>query len=238
MTFNHGEPVYQVIATDIKNKIHQGELKPSDLLPSENMLAQTYETSRVTARKSLQLLEQDGYIYSWPGKGYFVSKPRHDIFTLVYNEVSSMHDVDYKKITVVEPDQEVQDALDISGKQQVIKICRVIKKDEQAIALDVKYLPYDKGKPLVEVEMRYADFPKIVAAKAMPFAFHARMEISAEIVDQETANMLKCKENTAVLTIKRFFISRSKKRIGYGKIQTLMPYGVLEAYSGYPNDQQ
>lgn len=236
MTILNGKPVYQRITNDIKNKIHKGEMKPSDLLPSENTLAQAYDTSRVTVRKSLQLLEHDGYIYSWPGKGYFVSQPRHDVFTFVYNELGSMHNIDYKEITVIMPDEKIQNAMNLLSQQQVIRLCRVIKQDNEPVALDYKYLLYDKGTPLVEVEMRYAAFPEIVAEKATPFAFHTRMEISAEIANENLMKKLRCTENTALLLIKRYFIDQHDKCIGYGETYTLPAYGCICAQSGYEKD--
>ena len=53
-------PVYQEIYHDLKRLLQGGSKKPGDDLPSENMLAAQYQTTRTTVRKSLQLLEKEG----------------------------------------------------------------------------------------------------------------------------------------------------------------------------------
>ena len=50
-----------------------GEFNPGDLLPSENVLSTQYHTSRETVRKSLNILEKEGFIYSRAGKGSYIS---------------------------------------------------------------------------------------------------------------------------------------------------------------------
>ncbi|WP_155310357.1 GntR family transcriptional regulator [Desulfosarcina ovata] len=232
-----GQPVYQSVANDIKKMIVKGEINPSDILPSENTLAQSYNTSRVTIRKSLRILEQGGFIYSWPGKGYFVSEPEHDVFTLVFNEEGRAHDIAYKNVTVIIPDPEVQKALNFTAPNKAIKICRVIKQDKQPLAFDVKYLPYDKGTPIIETELNYAVFPEIAAAKSAPFAFYTKMEITAELPDDETANILRCEKKVPLLVVTRRFIDQSGKCIGYGKVSMLPSYGPLKAHSGYHHDK-
>jgi len=230
---NNGEAVYQRIKNEIKQKIVNGEIGPSDLLPSESSLAQAYNTSRVTIRKSLQVLEHEGYIYSWPGKGYFVSKPKHDEFTLVFDEGNGS-DVDYKNVTVVTPDKEVQDALGISEGSLVIKICRVLKQKDIPVAYDIKYLPYVKGMPSIEMELRYAAFPEIVAKKVPPFAFYTELEIYASLSNGETSRMLECEDNEPLLVATRHFVDQRGEKIAYGKMSMRACYGNLRAFSGYP----
>ena len=55
---------------------------------------------------------------------------------------------------------------------RVIKICRGEDTDGRRTALDFKYLPYAKGKPMLEQELNYfVPFPDIVAQIVPPFLF-------------------------------------------------------------------
>ena len=67
-----GQPVYKKIFDDLLGKIHSGHLKPGDRLPSELDLCRTYDVSRITGKKALELLAAQGYISRSPGKGSFV----------------------------------------------------------------------------------------------------------------------------------------------------------------------
>ena len=228
-----GKPLHAIISSELKLKILSGEFNPSDMLPSENEFAKQYNTSRVTVRKSLQMLENEGLIYAYHGKGYFVANPAHNDFKINFSETERGYEVVYKEINVGYPSKEVSAALEIASSQIVIEIRRIIKKRGVPVALDIKYIPYEKGMPTLEAEMNYAVFPEIAAAKKAPFAFHTRMEIGAELPDKATARQLQCPANTPLLVVYRWLINQNGRRFGYGVKYMLKEYGRLTAKSGY-----
>lgn len=52
-------PKYIEIAHSLKNKIIEGEFKEGELLPNQETLAKTYNTSRVTIRKAIRIARAD-----------------------------------------------------------------------------------------------------------------------------------------------------------------------------------
>ena len=52
--------VYQIIADDLRTAISIGKYGSDEQIPSENSLASHYNTSRVTVRKALHILENEG----------------------------------------------------------------------------------------------------------------------------------------------------------------------------------
>src|SRR5215203_7390341 len=68
----------------IMNMIGSGSLSPGQRAPSEREIAETLGISRMTARAAMSNLVADGYLYSVPGKGTFVSNPkmRQDLLEL------------------------------------------------------------------------------------------------------------------------------------------------------------
>ncbi len=65
-------PKYKEIAIALKKKIIEGEFKEGELLPDQETLARTYNTSRVTVRKAIQLLIDEGLLYTRRGSGTYV----------------------------------------------------------------------------------------------------------------------------------------------------------------------
>ena len=63
---------YLQIYEDLKQKIERKEIPSHTFLPSENELMTLYHSSRDTIRKSLSLLQQNGYIHTSKGKGSLV----------------------------------------------------------------------------------------------------------------------------------------------------------------------
>lgn len=235
MNRKSGEPIYQLIFAELRQEIVSGKRNPSDMLPSENELASRYGTTRATVRKSLQELEHQGLIYSWPGKGYFVSVPAHNLFTFEFSEDETNREISYKNINVIQASEEVKEILGLKKNLRVIEISRVIKSEGHPVAYDMKYLPYEKGTPLIEKEINYSVFPEIIAAKAPPFAFYTKMEIGAELPQKQVADALQCQMSEPLLVICRYFIDHSNNCIGYGKKYMNHSYGKVQARSGYRN---
>ncbi|MGI9623905.1 MAG: GntR family transcriptional regulator, partial [Acidimicrobiales bacterium] len=64
---------YRVIAETLRSRIEAGELGPGQVLPSESSLSSEFDASRVTVRKALELLREDGLLSSQQGAGWFVA---------------------------------------------------------------------------------------------------------------------------------------------------------------------
>ena len=67
-------PIYNQIYTQIKNQIINGSIKENDLLPSIRTLAKDLKISFITTKRAYDELENEGYIYTIPGKGCYVNR--------------------------------------------------------------------------------------------------------------------------------------------------------------------
>lgn len=70
---NGSKAKYELIQSDITDKIQRGIYKANDRIPSEKELMDAWNVSRITASKALTELSLNGYIYRIQGKGSFVS---------------------------------------------------------------------------------------------------------------------------------------------------------------------
>ncbi len=64
---------YRDIADDLRRRLEAGEFTAGRLLPSEAELGGSYEASRVTIRRSLEVLRDEGLVDSRQGFGWFVA---------------------------------------------------------------------------------------------------------------------------------------------------------------------
>lgn len=65
-------PIYEQIKEQIKTQILSGELTENEMLPSLRQLAKDLKISVLTTTRAYNELEEEGYISSRPGKGFFV----------------------------------------------------------------------------------------------------------------------------------------------------------------------
>lgn len=70
---NSGIPIYQQIASQVKEDILAGKMKQGEYLPSIRSLAKDLKISVITTIKAYELLESEGLITSVQGKGYYVN---------------------------------------------------------------------------------------------------------------------------------------------------------------------
>jgi GntR family transcriptional regulator len=61
-------PLHAQVAADLRRAITDGRLRPGNDLPSESQLCDQYGVSRITIRKALETLEQEGLVVSQQGR--------------------------------------------------------------------------------------------------------------------------------------------------------------------------
>lgn len=67
-------PIYQQIASEIRNKILSNELMSNTQLPSIRALSKELEVGIITIKKAYEVLLQENLIYSKGAVGYFVNE--------------------------------------------------------------------------------------------------------------------------------------------------------------------
>ena len=66
-------PIYEQIVVQIKQAIVAGELTEGEALPSMRALAKDLRISVITTKRAYDELEQEGFLYAVPAKGFFVA---------------------------------------------------------------------------------------------------------------------------------------------------------------------
>lgn len=69
-------PLYYQVKENLMEKINNKQFQIGDIIPSESELQAMYDVSRITIRRAIQELVQEGYLSTQQGKGTFVSKPK------------------------------------------------------------------------------------------------------------------------------------------------------------------
>lgn len=81
-------PPYQQIAAHLRKLIHDGDLRPGDVLPSERQLCEQWHVARATAARALATLKLERLVESRQGVGTVV-RDHHPL----YRRVGSRHTI-------------------------------------------------------------------------------------------------------------------------------------------------
>jgi DNA-binding LacI/PurR family transcriptional regulator len=68
-----GKFFYQQFADILRKQVQGGQYKPGDPIPSERILSKEHGINRITLRRGIAQLIREGFLYSVPGTGTFVS---------------------------------------------------------------------------------------------------------------------------------------------------------------------
>lgn len=67
-------PIYEQIASQIRNQVMNGTLEGGYHLPSIRALAKELQVSVITTKRAYENLEREGFINTVPGKGSFIAE--------------------------------------------------------------------------------------------------------------------------------------------------------------------
>ncbi len=141
---NNATPLYIQLEQKLLNAIKSGIFPSGSKMPTENEFSNTYHVSRVTVRKSLKLLEDEGYIERKVGKGTYVTekKLQRDIsgnvrsFTLMCKETGMKASAKMVRMELKEPDEKQRKLMNLDSDQNILLIERVRYADEHAVMIE------------------------------------------------------------------------------------------------------
>jgi GntR family transcriptional regulator len=73
LNYRDSRPIYEQVKDGFRHLIIQGVLQKEDKLPSVRELATSLAINPNTIQRAYRELEQEGYVYTIPGKGSFVA---------------------------------------------------------------------------------------------------------------------------------------------------------------------
>ncbi len=144
-----GVPLYVQIRESIRSRIDTGELKAGGYLPSEETLAKDFGVSRMTLRRAMDDLVQEGLIVRKHGDGTLVSstKVMRDCTTLTsfFEDARARGLKPYSRVVlkeIIKADCEVAKKLMIDEEDDVFHIIRLrLVEDEKVMALHELNIP-------------------------------------------------------------------------------------------------
>ncbi|ATW23803.1 GntR family transcriptional regulator [Candidatus Formimonas warabiya] len=213
------EVLYLSIVKKIKENILKGHYKPGDMLDSESALMKEFQASRMTIRKSLSLLSNEGYVYSVPGKGNFVCTPETDLFQFRFNKYDDLlvpiDEVKLLFVKVKEASAQLADKFSLTTSDKIIEVSRLLSSAGEPVALEFIYFKYIPNQPVVEDRLKFANHLERLE-RSLAFAIQKTLEVRALKADQSVSRRLGCPEGDVVFCLEEMVVnSESDSVISY-----------------------
>lgn len=218
MTVNNHFTAYELIASDIREKIEENIFKPEQRLPSVLELCSEYNASDSTIRKSLDILKKEGYIYSKKRVGVFVSSIEEKRFILKFNEFSNLKEpVTDSNLVIFKkgPDnKEVRDPRFYHKKY--IECHRIYRAGAFPVLYKVDYILYNAHMCLerINAEKWIGEMDLVMDSPAIYKQLALRIEMGEEKIRQ--AMILA--EESILYKIRREYYTEKKSFVGLSEI--------------------
>lgn len=138
-----GIPIYKSIVEKLIEEIKEKDANTP--IESERDLAVRFSASRMTVRKAINILVDDGYLYRDKNKGTFVAyENRRKINTTLNASAEVSNEIKYRvigfDIKELSGDKYIVDKLDIKANDQIIRIVRKNIKEDKVQDIEEIYI--------------------------------------------------------------------------------------------------
>ncbi len=140
-------PIYMQLARRLAQLIRESHYKPDEALPSERLLAETLNVSRVTARSAIDQLVSQGLIVRKRGSGNYIAPMLEQPLSQLTSFSEELLRRGYtpssrwleRKIDVAMTDEQL--SLGLSTGEKVVRLERLRLADNVVMAYEVSVLP-------------------------------------------------------------------------------------------------
>lgn len=204
---------YLAIADDLRARLRAGEFAAGRLLPSEAELSARYGASRVTVRRALEVLREEGLLDARQGLGWFVAEAplRQTLGRLatIEDQMEASGRRPERRVlefAFVQAEPRVRDVL---GGGQVLRVSRVNLADGEPFARVTVWCPAALAERLSRADVERSPFYELLN---VPLG-GAVQTIAAAAADEDDARLLHVPVGSPVLRCERVTTDESGRPV-------------------------
>jgi GntR family transcriptional regulator len=204
-----GVPLHRQLFLVLHDEIDRGVLAPGDALPTEQTLCDQFGVSRITVRRALSDLAEQGYIERRQGVGSFVRQhgPSDPLttggsFMDGLRQTQFETQVDLVELGIGRPPRPIADALGAPGELlHIVRVRRQRRTREPLLVTDA-WLPGELSDTLTEPALLGAALYELLSGAGVTID-RVQHEITAEIAGPRNARLLDTTIGAALLRLNR-----------------------------------
>ncbi|WP_114296324.1 GntR family transcriptional regulator [Anaerobacterium chartisolvens] len=199
-------PKYYIVKKKILEMIDREEVGPDGMVPSERELMSMFEVSRITAKKAVDDLVKEGYLYRIQGKGTFIKNDtlNQDLVSITSctEDIAKMGMTPSKQLLAAEvmaADQARMRKLQLCRGDKVFMVKRVYSADNHPLNLTTTYLPCKLFPGIEGYDFGAESIYHVLESKYNTRITKATRTIEAVLAADEVSEILKIDEGEPIL---------------------------------------
>jgi DNA-binding GntR family transcriptional regulator len=219
---NSYEPSYARLVRILQEQIAAGRLRPGDRLPSESQLCEYHGVSRMTIRRVINILVEQGLVVTRQGQGTFIKPMQFWAATFSLGQLQNLlGDERGIRIKILEASinlarGRVTGKMAIGRGQHILFIRRLILSQDKPIMYHREYLIYDPSRPIVESELEVTSLRGLFEGTGNSFIKRSMLSIEATVLKKEEARLLQAPVNTAAFKLEHLFYDFEERPVSWG----------------------
>ncbi|MCC7490471.1 MAG: GntR family transcriptional regulator [Gammaproteobacteria bacterium] len=190
-------PRYIQVYSTVRDWIYQGSYKPGSRLPTEEELCRLFKVSRITTRKAVDMLVDEGLVLRQPGRGTFVVEDLADAPVIgemdqllrKVERLGKTSRVAQAEVTEIEADPETAHDLQLLPGARVQRASHVRLSDRNPVGYVITYVPSTLKVRFDLRELNESPMLNLLERKGVDIAA-ADQVISATLADARLASLL------------------------------------------------
>ncbi|ETA79512.1 GntR family transcriptional regulator [Youngiibacter fragilis] len=199
-------PKYFVVKKKLIEMINSEAFSDSGMIPSERELMKMFNVSRITAKRAVDDLVGEGYLFRVQGKGTFIreEEAKHDLISIMSctEDIVKMGMVPTRKLIsqeVIEADKRRQKRLHLVAGDKVLMLKRVYYADGMPVNYTIAYLPIKIFPGIEEYDFSKESIYNILESKYNVKITSATRTLEAVLVTDEVAELLELDQKEPVI---------------------------------------
>jgi GntR family frlABCD operon transcriptional regulator len=221
MSINHAtQPFYMQIRQMIHEDINSGKYKPDEKLPTEAELCEMYQVSRITIRKAIKTLVDEGSLVRIQGKGTYVTskKIKNELlsvsgFSEFSHQLGMIPDSRIIRSNVIQANQEMSERLQVKKDSPILELVRLMYVDRRPLFFDQAYYSL----------LRFPDLEKKIGLQESTYQilkeeYQTEITTNEKLIDvilanKEIANLLQCETGATLFRIEKIAFDHNDQSV-------------------------
>jgi len=202
-------PKYYIVKKKLVEMINGDVFGESNMIPSERELVKMFNVSRITAKRAVDDLVNEGYLYRIQGKGTFIQSDdaKHDLVSIMSctEDIIKMGMKPSKELIhaeVIPADKVRQKRLQLVSGDNVLMLKRIYYADEYPLNYTTTYLPVKLFPGIEEYDFSQESIYDIIDRVYNVKITKANRTLEAILALDEVATYLKMNVREPVLLFK------------------------------------
>ncbi len=201
-----GLPKYHRIKQNIIESINEDILHEDQKIPSERQLIEKFGVSRITVRKAVDELVNEGYLYKLQGKGTYVkgNKTEQDLFSITSCTKDIINHGMIPRRKILDLDIEPANSkrcrlLEIDPEAPVVRLDRIYYADEMPVNRTITYLPKRLFPGLENHDFTAQSLYEVLEREYGLTITRAKRTIEAVLAHGKTARELRIEDGSPII---------------------------------------